>query len=289
VLDVVMYGLINGAILALIATGFTLCYSVSRLPNFAHGALYILTGLFCWYLFNRLGLNYAVAVLCSIALTAVVGAIIYRFAVIRVRGMEASEIILTFAFAIAIMETLRFLGFAGPQYTLPTFISGSLGALGVAVDYHRLFILLAAALLILALWLFTHHTKVGLALRAIAQDERAAMMLGIDSDLAATFSLSLGSALAAIAAIIVLPLGAITVEHGYHVLIMALAIAIIGGLGSTAGTILSSFVLGLIQQATMKYVGTQYGMVVFLVAIVVILLIKPSGLLGRTKELEERV
>ena len=139
------------------------------------------------------------------------------------------------------------------------------------------------------LWLFTHYTKVGLALRAIAQDERAAMMLGIDSDLIAVIALALGSALAGVAAVAILPLGNITVETGYNVLIYAIAVCIIGGLGSWSGAVMAAFLLGFAQTLTVAYIAPQFQMVVIFLAIILTLILKPSGLFGRQKELEERV
>jgi branched-chain amino acid transport system permease protein len=139
------------------------------------------------------------------------------------------------------------------------------------------------------MWLFTHYTKLGLALRAIAQDERAAMMLGIDSDRAAVISLAIGSALAAIAAILILPLGNITIDNGYSVLIYALSVCIIGGLGSWSGAIIAAFLLGFIQIITSYFGATQWQMVVIIAAIMLTLIFRPSGLFGKQKELEERV
>lgn len=288
-MDVLVYGLINGVILALIASGFSLCYSVSRLANFAHGALYILAGLAAWTILQPLHLSYPLAFLGSLVLTALIGLAVYEFMVIRIRGMEASEIILTFALSLVIMELLRYLGFVGPRFTLPAFAAGRIDVLGVPVDCHRIAIIAVGAALFASLWLFTHHTKAGLALRAIAQDDQVAMMLGIDSDLTAALGLSLGSALAALAALTVLPLGAITVESGYGALIHAIAVAIIGGLGSVTGSFLAAMVLGYAIVLASKLIGPQYQMVVSLAAIVVILIIRPSGLLGKQKELEERV
>jgi branched-chain amino acid transport system permease protein len=114
-------------------------------------------------------------------------------------------------------------------------------------------------------------------------------MLGIDSDLTALIALSLGSALAGLAAIAILPLGNITVEKGYDILINAIAVCIIGGLGSWGGAVLASFILGFAQMLTVYFVGAQWQMVVALLAIIIILIAKPSGLLARQKELEERV
>lgn len=288
-MDIFIYGIVNSVVFALIAIGFTLVYGISRLPNFAHGALYILMGYITWIFLNQLGINYAVAILLSLIITALVGGAIYQFLLIRVRGMPASEIIASFAIGLAIMEGLRWRGFIGQTYILPTFIEGTVDIAGVPIDWQRLIIIGGGLAVVAFLWLFTHYTKVGLALRAIAQDERAAMMLGIDSDLTAVIALTLGSALAGVAAIAILPLGNITVETGYSVLIDAIAVCIIGGLGSWTGAIAAAFLLGFAQILTVAYVAPQWQMVVVLLAIILTLILRPSGLLGRQKELEERV
>jgi branched-chain amino acid transport system permease protein len=288
-MGVLIYGIINSIVFALIAIGFALVYGISRQPNFAHGALYILAGFLTWTFLLKLGLNYATSIILSLIIIAGIGAAVYRFLLIRIRGMEASEIIASLAIGFAIMEGLRFAGFRGKTYTLPAFLEGTITIANVPVDLQRLIIIGVGVLLIVVLWLFTHYTKVGLAFRAIAQDERAALMLGIDSDFTALIALTLGSALAGLAAITILPLGNITVETGYDILINAIAVCIIGGLGSWGGAVLASFILGFAQMLTVYFVGAQWQMVVALLAIIIILIARPSGLLARQKELEERV
>jgi branched-chain amino acid transport system permease protein len=289
-LDILIYGTIAGVAMALQAAGFSLCYSVSRLPNFAHGALYILAGLSAWTALRQFGLPYPIAVALGVAATSLLGFAIYRLLVIRVRGIEASEIILTFALSIVVLEGLREYGFkGGASYVLPALARGSIGIFGVPVDLHSLLMLPIAAAVAAGLWIFVHRTRSGLALRAIAQDEQAAQMLGIDADRAAAMSLSVGSALAALAAVIVLPRGTITVEAAYSVLVVALAVSILGGLGSVWGTMIAALILGLTQRAVVTYVGNQFENVVAFAFIVVVLVARPSGLFGRQKELEERV
>jgi branched-chain amino acid transport system permease protein len=223
------------------------------------------------------------------------GAAIYRLVLIRLRGLPTSEIIASFAVGLIILEGLRlqgiggFKGFIGPFYVLPSFIDSKLRVGGVLIDYQRLFVMAGGFAIVGLLWLFTHYTKAGLSLRAIAQDEQAAMMLGIDSDRAAVISLSIGSALAGLAAVLILPLGNVTTEAGYRVLIYALAVCIIGGLGSWAGTILASFVLGFAIIISTVLFGALWESVVLVGAIILILVFRPSGLLGKQKELEERV
>jgi branched-chain amino acid transport system permease protein len=268
---------------------------VSRLPNFAHGALYVLVGFMTWSFVNDLNLNYLLAILISLCISSLLGAAIYRLVLIRLRGLPTSEIIASFAFGLIILEGLRlqgiggFKGFIGPFYVLPSFIDAKFRVAGIIIDAQRLIIIGGGLAVVIMLWLFTHYTKIGLSLRAIAQDEQAAMMLGVDSDRVAMISLSIGSALAGLAAVIILPLGNVTAEAGYRVLIYALAVCIIGGLGSWGGAILASFVLGFAMIVSTSLFGAVWESVVLVGTIILILIFKPSGLLGKQKELEERV
>jgi branched-chain amino acid transport system permease protein len=288
-MEILIYGTVNSVSLALMALGFTLVYGISGLPNFAHGALYVITGFIVWTLMRTLGLPYLWAIPLALVAIGLIGAAIYYFILIRVRGMATSEIIASYAIGLAILEGLRWGGFKGLTYTLPVFIEGSWEVGGVMVDYQRILVVVIGAVVMALLWLFTHFNRIGLALRGMAQDERAAMMLGIDSDRMAVVAMGLGSMLAGLAAIALLPLGNIVVEAGYNVLIMAIAVCIVGGLGSWVGAVLAAFVIGFAQILTVVYVESHFQIVVALLAIIVTLILKPSGLFGRQKELEERV
>ncbi|HSE87892.1 MAG TPA: branched-chain amino acid ABC transporter permease [Candidatus Binatia bacterium] len=287
--SLLIYGLINSVTLALTALGFSLVYGISRVANFAHGALYVLAGFLAWVFLNRLQLNYYIAVLLSLVVISLIGAAIYRFALIRVRGMPLLEIIVTFALGTATLESLRYFGFLGSNYGLPPLLRGSVNLLGVPVDLQRIVVVIVGVVLVFILWLFTHYTRTGLAFRAMAQDEQAAMMLGIDSDRMATLSLALGAALVGLAAAVVLPLGFIATESGGNILVSSIAVCILGGLESPAGVIVASLIIGYAQILTVAYLGPHYQMIVSLVAILVTLVLKPSGLFGKQKELEERV
>lgn len=288
-MDIIIYGIINSVSLALMALGFTLVYGVSRLPNFAHGALYVLTGYVTWILMNRVGLHYVVAMILAVGLTGLLGAAMYSLILVRVRGMPISEIIASYAIGLALLEGLRWGGLKGGTFILPPFIKGSTQIAGISVDFQRLIVIGAGVLLVASLWLFVNSTKIGLALKGMAQDERAALTLGIDSDRMAVVAMALGSVLAGVAALLLLPLGNIVVEAGYHVLIMAVAVCIVGGLGSWTGAVLASFLIGFAQILTVAYLGTHFQVVVALLAIIVTLICRPSGLFGWQKELEERV
>ncbi|NTU59493.1 MAG: branched-chain amino acid ABC transporter permease [Deltaproteobacteria bacterium] len=288
-MEILVYGIVQSVSLMLMAFGFSLVYGVSRLPNFAHGALYVFSGFIAWVALNRLQFPFAVAIVFAPLISAAIGVLIYQLVLRRVRGMEMSEVIATYAIGLAILEGLRWAGFRGTNYNLPPFFDGVAFIFEVPIDMQRLMVVGIGVLVTLFLWAFTRFTRIGLALRGIAQDEQAAMMLGIDSDFTASVAMALGSALAGIAAISLLPLGNIVVEEGYKVLIYAIAVCVVGGLGSWAGTVLASFVLGFSQYLTVAYGKTHYQMVVMLLAVIVTLVLRPSGFFGKQKQLEERV
>ena len=240
-MQIIVYGIINSVSLALMALGFTLVYGVSRLPNFAHGAIYVLAGYIAWIMMNTFFLPYPLAVIASVASAALFGALMYHFVLVRIRGMAISEIIASYAIGLAVLEGLRWGGLKGATFSLKPFVEGSTTVVGVPVDYQRILVVIIGLALVGGLWLFVNQTRLGLALKGMAQDERAALTLGIDSDKMAVVAMALGSAFAAIAALVLLPLGNIVVEAGYHVLIMAVAVCIVGGLGSWTGAVLRRF------------------------------------------------
>ena len=284
-----IYALINTAILALMAIGFNLTFGISGIANFAYGAVYILAAYGVWMILTLFHLPYPVAAIAAVSVNLILGALIYRFVLLRVRGQALSEVIATFGIGLAILELFRYLGLVGFEYHLPVFVDKSFVIAGTYVDFQRIAIVIFSAVLIVALWFFTHHTAIGLAFRGIAQDERTALTFGIDSNKMATLSIAMGAGLAALAAIFIIPLGSISPGEGYDVLIKALAVCIIGGLGSTGGVIAASFIVGFAERFTDTYIGSHWTMIVSLAAILVVLTVKPSGLFGNQKELEERI
>jgi branched-chain amino acid transport system permease protein len=284
-----IYALINSAILALMAIGFNLTFGISGVANFAYGAVYILAAYASWLLLNLTGISFWLAAPIAILLSMAFGAGMYRFVLLRVRGQALSEVIATFGIGLAVLELFNYLGLVGFEYTLPVLIDESFMIADTMVDMQRILIVLMAGLLVAGLWAFTHYTRLGLAFRGIAQDERTALTLGMDSDRIAMLAVSFGCGLAAFAACIIIPLGSISPSEGYEVLIKALAVCIIGGLGSTGGVILASFLIGFAERLTDAYISSHWTMIVSLAAILIVLVIKPSGFFGRQKELEERI
>lgn len=289
VANIIIYGLVNSVILMLTALGFSLTFGLSGVANFAHGGIYLLSGFISWILLNYLGLPLFLATILTIILSGIIGGLIYRIVIMPVRGIVLSEVIATLAVGVAIIEFFRWMGFVTYDFTLPVFIQGEVSIAGVFVDYQRLLIIGVGLIMAIVLYVFTHYTKTGLALRGMAQDEYSSLCVGIDSDWAATLSLGLGAALAAVAAVSILPLGIISINMGYDVLLISLAVTVLGGLESTKGLIVGSIFVGFAMVITSSFGGPEWSQVVYLGAIVFVLAIRPSGLFGKFKELEERV
>ena len=285
----VVYAIFNSAILAVMALGFNLTFGISGVANFAYGAMYILSAYLSWMFLHFLNFPYWLSICVSIFSTMALGALMYRYVLLRVRGQPLSEVIATFGIGLAILELFQYLGLVGYEYSLPVLIDRSIVFGNIVVDMQRFLITAVAILLMAGLWAFTHHTRIGLAFRGIAQDERTALTFGIDSDRIGMVSVSLGCGLGALAAAVIIPLGSISPSDGYDVLIKVLAVCIIGGLGSTGGVIVASLFIGFAERLTDTYVSSSWTMIVSLAAILIVLLVKPSGLFGRQKELEERI
>jgi len=288
-MEILIYGITNSVTLALMAIGFSLTFGISGLANFAHGAFFLLGGILTWIFIHQLGIPFFLSALISIILVGLLGFVLYWGLMLRLRGLAINEVIATLAAAIVIIEVLRYLGFSGFTYVLPEFIKGSVQIGKSWLDYQRIFLVAIGVALIIFLYIFTHRTKIGLSFRAIAQNERTAISLGIDSDWTAALSLSFGSALAVVAGLAILPLGSIDTQMGYDILISALAVGILGGLESIPGIVIASIILGFGQIIVATFFRAQWQTVVTLAAIVIILAVKPSGILGKYKELEERV
>ena len=284
-----VYGFINSVILALIALGFSITFGISRVANFSHGGFYVLGGVLTWYFLMKLGLPYFAAAGLAIIIVGMIGLLMYRVLLVRLRGLELSEVITTFSVGIVILELLRSLGIMGFEYRTPVFIDESVEIFGVGLGIQRIIIVGAGAVLLVALHLFVHRTRIGLAFRGVAQEEHTSLSVGINPDRISMLSLALGSTICALAAVLILPLGVISVDEGYDILIKALAVCIIGGLESTLGVLVASFIIGYIEAFTSMYISSSLVSVVPLASMLAILLIRPSGLFGKSKEIEERV
>ena len=201
-------------------------------------------------------------VIAAMAVVNLVYGITFPLLALVLDGQGVSKTLIglnTMVQALAVIATLIFV-----QILLRNFVSMAFAGIEEVARFAHI-------ALVFLLWFFVHHTRIGLAFRAMAQNERTALSVGIESDWIGSLSMALGGALAALAAMVVLPLGMMESSIGLEVLIYALAVAIVGGLESTLGMVVGSFIIGFGQIAAARYIGAKWMIIAPLAAIVLVL------------------
>ena len=279
-LTVLIYGAVTSAILAMLAVGFTLIFGVARILNLAHGAFYAL-GAYCAYAFTALlKLPLLAAAALSVALVAFFGMAMERVLVRPLRQSSLAVLMITLAVALT-LEQMLFVAFGSQSKNVPAFVNFPIYLYGVSVDGQRLVALAVAAGLIAALWLFIQRTRLGSAILAISQDPEAAQYMGIPANRIFSIVMGLSAALAGAAGVIAAPFLTVRPTMDQTAMITAFSVVIVGGLGSIPGSILAALIIGYSQTAVAFYFDPEWTGTVSLVAILLTLVLRPSGLMGR--------
>ena len=286
--DIVVNGLINGSIYALLAVGFSLIFGVARLVNIAHTAFYMVATYLLYIGLNLLGISAILALVASVLITTVVGLVCYQLFIKPIREHEAAVLIATIALGMVIQEILLYF-FKGHYLGVPPLASGFTMLGGVKVSNQHLVALGVALLAFIVTWLLLFRTKIGLAVRCTAQDREVANLMGINVNREITIALVISVVLAAVAGAIVAPLKTIDPHMWMPPLIMMLAIVVLGGLGSIKGSFIASYIIGFTEAAIVFGIPTMGFLKepAALSIMIIVLLIRPEGLFGIVFE-EER-
>jgi len=287
-LPILIYGTTLGFTLALIAIGLSLVFGVARIINFAHGAFFAIASYTLYLFFITLNIPLPVSMILALVSTAAISVIMYIISLSRVRGMELNEMIITLAFTIIVIELLRI--YFGPSpLGVPSFMKGGITIAGYVVDMQRIFIVVISLATLAALAFLVKKTRIGIGMRALAQDEDAAMLIGVNREKMCIISLAISAILAGIAGISVTPIMTASLEGAWYALLNGIAIVILGGLGSLVGSLIAAFIIGYAEIIIATYVSSHLKSIVALIFIIVILILRPSGIMGRHHEIEERV
>jgi branched-chain amino acid transport system permease protein len=286
--NIIINGLINGSIYALLAIGFSLVFGVARIVNIAHTAFYMLAAYFIYVGFHYLGLSPYVAMPISIILTGILAVICYKIFIKPIREHEAAVLIATIALAMVIQEALL-IGFGGHYLGVPPLVSGYSTIAGVKVTNQHILALVVALLSLVGVRFFLMKTRLGLALRATAQDREVANLMGMNESMVAMLTMGISVMLAALAGAIVVPLFVLDPHMWMHPLIMMLAIVVLGGLGSIKGSFVGAYILAFAEVLVvfLMPMGAYLKGSVALSIMILVLLIRPEGLFGVAFE-EER-
>jgi branched-chain amino acid transport system permease protein len=286
--DILVTGLVNGSAYALLASGFSLIFGVARIVNIAHTAFYMLAAYCLYALLVQAGLGVPLSGVLAVVSVTLLSVICYRLVIEPVRQHEAAVLIATIALALIFQETmLRFFG--GSYLGIPSAIEGMANVFGMGIPWQRLLILIVAGAVLAATWFLLYRTRLGLAIRATANDLEVANLMGMDVHRVAMFTVAISVALAAIAGVSVAPVFVVDPFMWLSPLVTVLSIVVLGGLGSIHGSVIGALVIGYVEAITVFALpqGAFLKGAVALSIMVVVLLVRPEGLFGVAFE-EER-
>jgi len=280
----VLNAIVLGGTYALLGIGLTLIFGIMRVVNFTHGELYAFGGYGMYLLGSMLGLNFFLALAFAIAAGFLLGVLI-EFVLLRpVRAADIDTTMLVMIGAWIIMQNTELLAWGGVAKSVATPFPETPLAMGpVSVSPLRVFVLAAATLLILATYLLIHRSRLGMAMRATFQDREVAALMGVNINGIHAATFGIGSALAAAAGALLGPVFLVTPSMGDLAALKAFAIVILGGLGNVTGATLGGFILAFAEEIGAGYVSSGYRDAIGFLIIILVLLIRPTGLFVRAE------
>jgi branched-chain amino acid transport system permease protein len=268
-------GVLTGILYVLVALGLTLIYGILHIVNFAHGEIYMLGAMAVFYFYVVSGLPFALTLLVILLLAVVFGLLTDRAFFRPLRGKWLQLVVASVGISLVI-QSVGWIAFGIQEKNVPSFLPGVVELAGVRLPRERLLAAAVGILLVAGLYALVYRTRMGLAMRAIEEDEETARMLGINADRVAGVAVALGFALAAVAGAFVAPIYSLNPGMGLEPILMSFLIIIVGGLGSITGTVLAGLLVGVLQSVGAVAFGAEaaYGLV--FVVMIAVLIVRPA-------------
>ncbi len=291
-LEQIINGLVLGGIYALIAVGYTMVYGIIQLINFAHGEIFMLGAYFAFMLVTVLNVPFWIALPISMLLCAAIGMLIDIVAYRPLRNAPRLSALITAIGMSLGLQNLALLIWKAKQRSFPSeylpsfFLSENAIALpsGADLPYRDLFIILLALVLMVVLNRLIYLTKIGKAMRACAQHPIAANLMGIKTNRVIAITFAIGSALGAVAGVMVGLREVIEPTMGYYKGVAAFAAAVLGGIGNITGAMLGGILIGIAEALGAGYINSSYRLAIAYIIMIAVILIRPSGLFGKPME-----
>ena len=282
-------GISLGSVYAIIALGYSMVYGIAKMLNFAHGDVIMIGAYIAFCATQYWGMSPLLGVLIAMIVCTVLGMVIERLAYKPLRQATSLAVLITAIGVSYLLQNLALLIYGSEQKAFPTIVAlPTVHIGGVYIDGITLATLVVTAVIMVALSLFINKTRMGKAMRAVSEDKEAAELMGISVNRTITVTFAIGSALAGVAAIFY---GAaytyIRPTTGAMPGIKAFTAAVFGGIGSIPGAMLGGILLGVIEQLSKTYISTLWADAIVFGVLVVVLVVKPTGLLG--KKISEKV
>ncbi|CAA7613740.1 Branched-chain amino acid ABC transporter, permease protein [Magnetospirillum sp. LM-5] len=277
-----LLGLINGAFYAMLSLGLALIFGLLNIINFSHGAQYMMGAFVAWLALTYLGANYWVALVLAPLAVAAFGIVLERTMLSRLYKLDhLYGLLLTFGLALIIEGIFRQLyGISGMPYAVPKELAGGWNLGFMYLPIYRAWVVVASLVLCLGTWLLIEKTKLGAYLRAATENPALVQAFGINVPVMITLTYGFGVALAGIAGVLAAPIYSVNPLMGSNLIIVVFAVVVIGGMGSILGSVVTGFMLGMLEGLT-KVIYPEAASTVIFMVMVVVLLIKPAGLFGK--------
>ena len=282
-------GLSLGSIYTLIALGYTMVYGIAKMLNFAHGDI-IMVGAFTIIVsISTCGLPVWVALILSVVMCTVLGVVTERVAYKPLRKSEPLTVLITAIGVSYLLQNLALLIFGSSQKSFPSIFDISSVHIGdLSMSGESVVTLAVTIIIMIALSLFINKTRAGKAMRAVSEDKEAAELMGISVNKTISLTFAIGSALAAVAGVFYgATYGFIGPYTGSMPGIKAFVAAVFGGIGSIPGAMIGGLLLGVLESLSKAYISTELSDAIVFASLIVVLLVKPTGLLG--KVIKEKV
>jgi branched-chain amino acid transport system permease protein len=278
-----LLGLINGSFYAVLSLGLAVIFGMLNIINFAHGAQYMIGAFIAWISLTEFGVNYWLALVLAPLLVGALSVVIERLLLRRLYQLDhLYGLLLTFGLALIAEGVFRnYYGVSGESYDVPEQLQGGVNLGFMFMPLYRAWVVVAALGVCLAVWFAIERTRLGATLRAATQRPDLVQALGINVPLLMTLTYASGAALAAYAGVLAAPIFQVNPLMGSHLIIVVFAVVVIGGMGSILGSIVTGVGLGLVEALTKVYYPQASAVVIFLI-MVIVLLVRPAGLFGRT-------
>jgi branched-chain amino acid transport system permease protein len=276
-----LIGLINGSFYALLSLGLAVIFGLLNIINFAHGAQYMM-GAFCaWFLLNKLGLSYWWALVLAPIIVGATGVVIERLMLSRLYKLDhLYGFLLTFGLALIIQGLFRQeFGSTGLPYSMPKALEGGQNLGFMYLPNYRAWVIVASVAICFGTWFMIEKTKLGAYLRAATENPQLVQAFGINVPRMITLTYGFGVGLAALAGVMAAPIYSVSPLMGADLIIVVFAVVVIGGMGSIMGSILTGFMLGLVEGLTKVFYPEASNTVIFII-MAIVLMIKPAGLFG---------
>ena len=271
-------GLTLGGVYSLVALGLTLVYGILHVPNFAHGALYMIGAYVAYYVMAELGLNYWLAMAAAALFVALLSVVCERLVFHPLRHAPPIHDKIAAIGLLLFFEAVVQMYWGADFRRMPTPYTEIYRFAGLTLPAQRLLIIVGAFSLMGALHLYLKKTMTGSTIIAMAQNREGAFLVGIDANRVAMLTFAIAGALAAVAATLFAPINLVYPAMGHLVLMKAFVIIILGGMGSIPGAIVGGLIIGFAEALGGFYVSSEYKDLIAFVLLVVILSIKPTGL-----------